>query len=99
MNIGDEIAYKAEVFFHYDENNKRTYERTPLDEPEVGFIVGGCIRRLGIYHKGNMRPFDPEDGEPAKLVVTETLSVVQVRKTFYGRIIDVHPDDLLGVEK
>lgn len=82
--MGDKVRAKAVVSFGYDMEGERVADRTELDAPLDGFIVGRRFQPLGTYHpQRHYQSIVGDDYEPAYIAVKETVPVWLVSPGLY----------------
>jgi hypothetical protein len=86
FQIGDWVRVKAYVEFNYD-HEKRVADKTNLEKPIIGQIVGARRKFLGQYKSGG---YD----DPAYLAVSGSIIVWLVRDGYLNKPYEVLEEDV-----
>ena len=93
FNIGDWVRAMAYVEFNYDKFGKRMADKTKLEQPIIGQIVGARTRFLGTYDSGH--PHYPDgDYEAPYLKVKGSIIVWLVTEGYLNKPYEVMEEDI-----
>lgn len=80
--VGKIVMVKRTIYFHYDENNQRTYSFHEKNKllPKKCFLIGIRYCPLGKYHPahGGSWGYEAEPGEPPMLACKGVVKVALV---------------------